>query len=59
MDSPIPSTSSQSMAARSSSPLINDEKGYKTDLSAESTDTEVNKDTSDWSEREEEIATYD
>ena len=63
MDSPITSTSSQSKAARSSSSLINDEKGYETDLSVESTDTEVNKDTSDWSERErggeEEIVTYD
>ena len=58
MDSPIPCTSSQSMAARSSSPLLNGEKGYETDISAESTDTGVNKDTSDWSEREEEIATY-
>ena len=52
MDSSIPSTSSQSVAARSSSPLINDEKGYKTDLTAESADTEINKDKSDWSERE-------
>ena len=43
----IPSTSSQSMTAGSSSPLIveEDEKGYETDLSTENTDNEVNKDT--------------
>ena len=29
-----------------------DERGYETDLSAESTDTEVNQDTGNWSERE-------
>ena len=52
MDSSRPSTSSQSMAVRSPSPLVNDEKEYETDLSAESTDTEVNKDTSNWSKRE-------
>ena len=38
----------------SSSPLVveEDERGYKTDLSTENTDTEVNQDTSSWSERE-------
>ena len=46
----IPSTSSQSMAAGSPSPLIveEDDKGYETDLSADSTDTEVNRNTSNW-----------
>ena len=44
MASSIPSTSRQPIPAGSSSPLIaeGDERGYKTDLSTESTDTEVN-----------------
>ena len=54
MASSIPSTSSQCVAAGSSSPLIveEDERGYKTDLSTESTDAEVKQDMSKWSERE-------
>ena len=54
MASSLLSTSSQSMTAGSSSPLIveEDERGYETDLSTESTDTKVNRDTSNWSERE-------
>ena len=50
----MPSTSRQSMATGSSSPPVveEDEKGYETDLSTESTDTEVNQDTGNWSERE-------
>ena len=48
--SPIPSMSSQSMAAGSlSSLIVEDERGYETDLSTESTDTEINRDTSSWS----------
>ena len=47
----IPSTSSQSIAAGSSSPLKveEDERGYETDLSTKRTDTEFNRDTSNWS----------
>ena len=47
------STSRHSMATGSSSPLIVEEyeRGYKTNLSTESTDTEVNQDTGNWSER--------
>ena len=43
MATSMPSTSRQSMATGSSSPLVveEDERGYKTDLSTESTDTEV------------------
>ena len=54
MASSIPSTSSQTMATGSSSLLIDeeDERGYKTDLSTETTDTEVNQDMSKWSEGE-------
>ena len=48
------STLRQAMATGSSSPLVveEDERGYETDLSAESTDTEVNQNTSNWSEWE-------
>ena len=61
MASSTPSTSRQSMAAGSSSPLIveEDERGYETDLSAENTDTEINRDIHNWSEREKEITTFD
>ena len=54
MASSIPSISSQPMTTGSSSPLIaeEDERGYEIDLSAESTNTEVNQDMSKWSERE-------
>ena len=54
MATSMPSTSRQSMATGFSSPLVieEDERGYETDLSAESTDTEVNQDTGNWSERE-------
>ena len=54
MATSMPSTSRQSMATGSSSPPIVEEdlRGYKTNLSAESTDTEVNQDTGNWSERE-------
>ena len=47
----IPLVSSQSTAVVSPSSLIveEDERGYETDLSTESTDTEVNRDTSNWS----------
>ena len=51
MATSMPSTSRQSMATGSSSPLVveEDERGYKTDLGAGSTDTEVNQDTGNWS----------
>ena len=56
----MPSTSRQSMATGSSSPpVVEDERGYETSLSTESTDTEVNQDTANCSEREKEIKSYD
>ena len=47
MATSMPSASRQSMATGSSSlPVVEeDERGYKTDLSPENTDTEVNQDT--------------
>ena len=50
----MPSTPKQFMATGSSSPLVieEDERGYETNLSPESTDIEVNQDTGNWSERE-------
>ena len=54
MATSMPSTSRQSMTTGSSSPpeVEEDEMGYKTDLSTESTYTEVNQNTGNWSERE-------
>ena len=57
----IPSVSSQSMAAGSPSSLIvEDERGYETDLSTESTNMEINRDTSSWSRTDKKkITTHD
>ena len=54
MATSMPLTSRQSMATgSSSSPVVEEDKrGYKTDLSTESTDTEVNQDRGNWSGRE-------
>ena len=53
----MPSTSRQSMATGSSPPPVveEDERGYETSLSTESTDTEVNQDRANWSEREKKL----
>ena len=54
MPTPMPSTLKQSMATGSSSPPVveENERGYETNLSTDSTDNEVNQGTGNWSERE-------
>ena len=53
-------TSKQNTTTESSPPPVveEDEVGYKTDLSAESTNTEDNKDISNWSEQEKKELKY-
>ena len=57
----IPSMSRQTIAAGSPSSKTTeeDERGYKTNLSAESTDTEININTNNWSNTDKEKLQHD